>query len=106
MTHPLDDLLDQTHRALLSGDLALLGRLAPLVEEQAFQAGPMEVDTANRLRSKAERNARLLQSALGGLRAARARFLDITGRGSLTTYDALGRKATVPQENPTSARRV
>jgi hypothetical protein len=104
--HPLDDLLDQTHGALLTGDLALLGRLAPEVQAQTDDPAAMDAGTAQRLRCKAERNAQLLQAALRGLRSARARVQAIAAGASLITYDARGRKATLAAARPQPTRRV
>jgi hypothetical protein len=91
----LEDLLDQTRDALLSGNIADLARLGPLVDTQAGLLPRLDTATADRLRRKAEGNARLLQAAGRGLRAARARLADITAGPSLTTYDERGRKASL-----------
>jgi hypothetical protein len=106
MTHPLDDLLDEAHRALLTGDLARLGQLAPQVEDQAETPATMDGATAARLRRKADRNAQLLQAALRGLRSAKERLADIRGSTALTTYDARGNKATLATLAAVPARRV
>ena len=105
MTHPLDDLLDQTHQALLAGDLSRLGTLAPQVDSAAT---PVATDsgTAQRLRRKAERNARLLQAALRGLRAARGQMDAVAGGADVTTYDAQGRKSTLARVRPLRTKRV
>lgn len=92
---PLEDLLDQTRDALLSGNIAALARLGPLVETQADLLPRLDATTADRLRRKAERNAQLLQAAGRGLRAARDRLTDITAGPTLTTYDQRGRKASL-----------
>lgn len=105
MIHPLDDLLDQAHRALLSGDLAQLDRLAPQLAAQETVPFAMDAATAGRLRQKASRNARLLQASLAGLRAARGRLLAMAGGADLTTYDAQGRKATLTAPPPAPSRR-
>jgi hypothetical protein len=92
---PLEDLLDQTHAALLAGDLAALSGLDERLSAAAEAMPPPSLTTARRLQHKAERNARLLQAAGRGLRAARARMAEIaTGQG-LATYDAMGRKAAL-----------
>jgi hypothetical protein len=105
MSHPLDDLLDRVHRALLAGDLAALATLGPAVEAQAENPGALDPASAATLRRKAERNARLLQATLRGVRAARARLADLTLGPTLTTYDALGRKSLLPAVPQTPARR-
>lgn len=91
----LEDLLDQTRDALLAGDISALARLGPLVEAQADTPPHLDAEAASRLRHKAERNARLLQAAGRGLRAARDRLADIAAGPTLTTYDARGRKAAL-----------
>jgi hypothetical protein len=100
----LEDLLDRAAEALLSGDLALLARLTPQIES----AIPATADRglAERLHRKAQRNARLLDAATRGVKAARQRLTEITQGPSLTTYDALGRKAALAQADLTPARRV
>ncbi|MCU0826869.1 MAG: flagellar biosynthesis protein FlgN [Tabrizicola sp.] len=95
MPLPLEDLLDRTRDALLAGDLAALATLAPEVETETDSLRPLPEADARRLRLKADRNARLLQSAARGLRAAQERLVQITTGPTLTTYDARGRKAVL-----------
>lgn len=89
----LEDLLDQAHQALLTGDLAALDRIGARLESLA--APPMAPDraTADRLRAKAERNARLLQAAGRGVKAALGRLAEIAEGPTMTTYDSRGQKA-------------
>ena len=91
----LEDLLDQAHAALLAGDLAALSGLDERLSATAEALPPLELATARRLQRKAERNARLLQAAGRGLRAARARMAEIATGPGLATYDAQGRKAAL-----------
>jgi hypothetical protein len=93
MLERLDDLLDATRDALLAGDLAALTGLGDRVAAEVDRLPVLDARDANRLRFKAERNARLLQAAGRGLRAARDRMAEITSGPSLTTYDKEGRKA-------------
>jgi hypothetical protein len=102
---PLDDLLDRTRDALLSGDLAALTKLAPQLAAQAESLQPLATDVAHRLHQKAERNARLLQSAARGMRAAQDRLVQITTAPSLATYDSQGRKATLAETSAPALRR-
>ncbi len=90
----LEDLLDQTRDALLSGNIAALPRLGLLVEAEVDVLPRLDPASADRLHHKAERNARLLLAAGRGLRAARDRLADITAGPTLTTYDERGRKAS------------
>lgn len=90
---PLEDILDQTHAALLAGDLAALFGLDERLSAVAEALPGLGLATARRLQRKAERNAQLLQAAGRGLRAARARMAEIATGPGLSTYDARGRKA-------------
>ncbi len=92
---PLEDLLDQTHGALLAGDLAALAGLDDRLSAAAEALPTLNLATARRLQRKAERNARLLQAAGRGLRAARDRMAEIATGPGLATYDAQGRKAAL-----------
>lgn len=105
MPHPLDDLLDRAHRALLTGDLASLAALGPQVEALAGSPGRLDRAQAEVIRHKALRNAQLLQAAMRGLRAAQTRFADITAGPSLSIYDARGQRAALPAHPPTLGRR-
>jgi hypothetical protein len=92
---PLEDLLDQAFEALLSGDLAALAGLDARIDAAAGALPALGVEAARRLQRKAERNAKLLQAAGRGLRAARDRMADIVSGSRLTTYDAQGRKSAL-----------
>ena len=100
----LEQLLDETAAALLAGDLAALDRLTPEIESAGV--APPDRATAERLRRKADRNARLLQAATRGVKAARLRVTEITRGPTLTTYDARGQKALIPSGSAETARRV
>lgn len=92
---PLEDILDQTHAALLAGDLAALSGLDGRLSAAAEAVPVLSLAAARRLQRKAERNARLLLAAGRGLRAARARMAEIATGPGLATYDAQGRKAAL-----------
>ena len=62
--------------------------------------------SAVRLQQKALRNARLLEAATRGVKAARLRMTEITRGPTLTTYDARGQKAEIAPLGLTPARRV
>lgn len=101
------EVLDAQHKALLSGDLAQLGTMAPLLE-QAFNrlrrdgAAPESVAP---LMIAAARNARLLQAAQSGVAQARE-HLQSSRSPELTTYDAKGRSQLgVPATSRTLSRR-
>jgi hypothetical protein len=101
---PLEDLLDQAATALLAGDLAALVQLTPQIETASLAAPDRA--TAERLHQKAHRNARLLDAAARGVKAARLRLIEITRGPTLTTYDARGQKAELPPFGIDRARRV
>lgn len=100
----LEDLLDATTAALLAGDLTALARLAPQMEQADLS--PADQPQLLRLQSKAHRNARLLQAAARGVKAARLRVDEITRGPTLTTYDAQGQKALIAPSGILPARRV
>lgn len=100
----LEALLDQAAAALLAGDLAALVRLTPEIE--AARIAPSDRAGAERLQWKAQRNARLLEAASRGVKAARLRMVEITRGPTLTTYDARGHRAEIPPTGLTQARRV
>ncbi|WP_461428688.1 hypothetical protein [Gymnodinialimonas sp.] len=91
----VSDLLEAQHRALLSGDLDVLGRMAPELE-RAFERLRRErgaKDDVARIKAAAERNARLLMAAQAGVASARAR-LTSSRSPELTTYGANGKSQT------------
>jgi hypothetical protein len=101
---PLEALLDHAAEALLSGDLATLAELTPQIETASLIA-PDRI-SAERLQRKALRNARLLEAATRGVKAARLRMTEITRGPMLTTYDARGQKAMIAPLGLEPAKRV
>lgn len=101
----LEDLLDQTRTAVLAGDLASLALLAPRVEAAVESLANLDEHDARRLRQKADGNARLLQAASRGVRAAQGRLAEIISGPTLNTYDSQGRKAAIAPLSQLSARR-
>jgi hypothetical protein len=101
---PLETLLDEAAAALMAGDLAALARLTPGIE--AARITPADRTEAERLQIKARRNARLLEAATRGVRAARLRMAEIARGPTLTTYDARGHKAEIAPAGLIPARRV
>ncbi len=95
MPNALEHLLDRTHAAVLSGNLAELSVIGPEVEAIVLAMPQLDRATAARLRQKAERNASLLQAAGRGVRAAQTRLREIMAGPTLTTYDARGQKAAI-----------
>lgn len=85
----LDHLFADLRAALISGDLPALTALGAALET----AVPMLADEGalRRLRQQAEGNAALLRATLQGVRAARRRLEEVTGRAGQSVYDASGR---------------
>ncbi len=106
MSTQLEAVLDQTRDALIAGDFADLSKLAGKVEAMAVALPQLDRPTADRLRQKADRNARLLQAAQRGIRAARQRINEINAGPSLSTYDMHGRRAVIPGPSLLMPRRV
>ena len=100
----LELLLDDAAAALLSGNLAALALLTPQIESIGLKA--TDRSAAERLRTKADRNARLLEAATRGVTAARLRVAEIVRGPALTTYDARGHKALIAPIGSEPARRV
>lgn len=100
----LETLLDQAADALISGNLPELARLTPQIESVEMRTADRVA--AERLRAKAERNARLLDAAMRGVKAARHRVSEITRGPTLSTYDARGQKALIAPLSGLPARRV
>lgn len=100
----LEALLDRAADALIAGNLPELARLAPEIESVAVRAN--DRSEAERLRAKAERNARLLDAAMRGVKAARHRVAEITRGPTLSTYDARGQRAVIAPMSGLPARRV
>jgi hypothetical protein len=106
MLTALETLLDQTRDAVLAGDLQTLAALAPQVAAMTDDLPRLDAVVAERLRSKAERNAQLLQSATRGIRAAQGRLQEIAAGPTLTTYDARGQRAAIAPVSAVSPRRI
>lgn len=106
MQASLDDLLDQTRDALVTGNLSALADLAPRVEALTESLPRIDRQAAEQLLRKADRNTRLLQAATRGVRAAQQRWLEINTGASLVTYDARGRRETLSGPSIQMPRRV
>ncbi len=100
----LDTLLDQAAEALIAGDFAALTRLTPQIE--GHNLANIDRPTAETLRAKALRNARLLDAATRGVTAARLRMAEIASGPTLTTYDARGQKALLSVVSELRSHRV
>lgn len=106
----LDRLLEQEREALVSGDLA---RLPALIADKerllaALERGaPPGAAALERLRARATANQVLLDAALRGVRAARARLETARSGGpALSTYDARGKAESHAPARPNVERRA
>ncbi len=105
----LDTLLDRERRALIDGDLELLGRM--LNQKQDLIENINAIDTLERERlvqvhGKVTRNQALLDSAMEGIRAVASRMADLRHvRRGLETYDQSGRKTRVEIQDRSSVEK-
>lgn len=89
----LELLLDLAAAALIAGDFQALGQLTPQIEAQSLNISHHGNGAA--VQAKAKRNARLLDAATRGVKAARLRLTEVARGPTLTTYDARGQKAQI-----------
>jgi hypothetical protein len=89
----LEMLLDQAAAALIAGDFGALAGLTTQIEAQSLAT--TDVKIAESLMTKAQRNARLLDAASRGVKAARMRLTEVVRGPTLTTYDSRGQKAQI-----------
>jgi flagellar biosynthesis/type III secretory pathway chaperone len=107
----LAQLLEQERVALMSGDLAQLpafiaGKERLLVALEQAAARP-DATALERLKERATANQALLDAALRGVRAARARLETARSGGpALSTYDARGKAESHAPERPSVERRA
>lgn len=105
----LDELLDRERRALIDGDLELLGRL--LGQKEALFARINSLDAVEQsslqvMQDKISRNQALLKSAMDGVRAVADRMANLRRvRRSLETYDRSGRKTRIGTETRPSVEK-
>lgn len=103
----MHDVLDRERAAILSGRFDTLERLVPEKERLADRLARKGADhpELDRLRARAERNARLLEAMRNGLNDARAQLNALRGTTQdLQTYDATGRKTNLGAPRPTDRR--
>ncbi|MGF6861801.1 hypothetical protein ABIE69_002374 [Rhodobacteraceae bacterium MBR-64] len=107
----LDAALNAEANALRGADFsgleALIAEKARLTDQIAIARPAPTAATLERLRARAGHNAVLLQAALRGLRAARARIEALQNGGcDLRTYDRAGAAEPVSGPGPTLERRA
>lgn len=97
----LDDLLELEREALLAGNIDGVTRRLPEKERLMNSLEEFELTDESKLdplKRKAERNQRLLESALEGLRAVTNRISALRRiRETLETYDQSGRRTTISE---------
>lgn len=97
----LENVLDEVGNAARLANISQLGNLARRLEEALLNIehlGPKALSPAHlqRLKTKAEQNALLLDAALRGTRAARRRIEDVRQAAKgLQTYDNRGQRAEI-----------
>jgi hypothetical protein len=96
MQNDLLTMLDDTHAALLQGDLAAIGPASVRMEGLIDQLRTCPADTLALIRTKAARNAAVLQAAAQGVRAAHRRLSDLQEAASgHRTYGRDGHRSTM-----------
>lgn len=92
MVARLEEVLNQTCQQLRQGNFAAAAGLTEATEAGIRAlAGLTDADALARLRRLAERNARCLQAAAKGIRAARRRLAEVLAASSgLQTYNGRG----------------
>lgn len=97
----LDDLLELERKALLAGNIDGVTRRLPEKERLMSSLEAFELTDESGLdplKKKAERNQRLLESALEGIRAVTSRISALRRiRETLETYDQSGRRTTISE---------
>jgi hypothetical protein len=101
--------LDAIHAALLLGDLGQIGPLSRQLTEDlaAAQGSDWPEDALQAVRAKAQRNARVLDAALRGIRAARRRLAELHEAASgHRTYGRDGNRAAAAPLPTTLRQRI
>jgi hypothetical protein len=89
-------ILDATHAALLTGDLDAIAPLALRLDDLVETLQACSTDTLALIRARALRNARTLQAAEQGVRAARRRLSELQEAASgHRTYGRDGHRAAM-----------
>ncbi len=104
-------LLDQERRVLLSGPLAelkpLVDRREALLAELLAEERTLPEAFLSAVQARAERNGRLMQAAIAGVKSADAQIARIdAARDSLRTYSADGAPVEVTRSRVTRDKRA
>jgi hypothetical protein len=96
MANEIVAILDATHAALLEGDLDAIGPMARRLDDLLGTMQQCSANTLTLIRAKAARNAKTLQAAEQGVRAARRRLSELQEAASgHRTYARDGHRAIV-----------
>jgi hypothetical protein len=107
MANEIVMILDATHAALLEGDLDAIGPLAQRLDDLWGTLRDCSGDTLTLIRAKAARNAKTLQAAEQGVRAARRRLSELQEAASgHRTYARDGHRAVVAGQTGVLRQRV
>lgn len=102
----LDALLDEVAAKIRAGDFAAMAPLAAEMDSALAQlSSAVPAPALERLRRKAEVNARLLDAARRGIKAARRRIDDAKQVSQrLQTYDISGKRSDIAVGTTTTGR--
>lgn len=100
----LETLLDLAAAALIGGDFQALAKLTPQIESLTTVRSDRRMTES--LQAKAQRNARLLDAATRGVKAAQQRVTEVARGPTLTTYDARGKKEAISNLAESRSHRV
>lgn len=97
----LEAIVAATTKAIRAGDLTAMAELAAQTEAAIANLAPQtDVDRISALRDLAARNAKGLEAAAKGVRAARRRLDEvISARSGTQTYDNVGKSQTIGGPN-------
>ncbi len=95
MQDGLDQVLIRTRQALMSGDFGALAGLVAETESALTAFSPADSEAVIAIRGQAEGNATCLSAALAGLRAARARMVEIDRMRTTIGYDDKGQRRSL-----------
>lgn len=100
MPHPIEQVLDDIHSALLVGDFEGLPSLLHIFEAEEQALNQIDSQTARRLQKKSVRNAACLRAAIVGFKIGKQRISEIVKSShSLGVYEKGGMKSILPFSN-------
>lgn len=102
---PLQTAMDDLRSQLMAGDYTDLPALAERIEGLMLGLRRSDAARLRRLRAQAIQTTACVDAARKGIRAARRRIDEATGRAALGTYDSAGTRAPLVPATP-PVRRV